>query len=123
MVIDLYRLYNRSLEQTSEIRIVTARETILSAPEHPWTLEEMAQLTGYSASRFCALYAARFCCSPKAELLEARLSMAKKMLTYSDLSVSAIASACGFQSLYYFSKYFRQRLGVSPSQYRLAQHL
>jgi len=123
MVIDLYRLYNRSLAQTPELRIVTARETILSAPERPWTLEEMAQLTGYSVSRFCALYAARFGCAPKAELLEARLSMAKKMLSYSDLSVSAIAAGCGFQSLYYFSKYFRQHLGMSPSQYRLAQHL
>jgi len=123
MVIDLYRLYNRSLAQTSEIRIVTARETILSAPEQPWTLEKMAQLTGYSVSRFCALYAARFGSSPKSELLEARLSMAKKMLSYSDLSVSAIASACGFQSLYYFSKYFRLHQRMSPSQYRLAHHL
>lgn len=123
MVIDLHRLYNRSLEETSESRIVSAREAILSAPERLWTLEDMARLTGYSVSRFCALYSARFGCSPKADLLNTRLAMAKKMLSYSDLSVSAIASACGFQSLYYFSKYFRQQTGTSPSQYRQLQHL
>ena len=118
MVIDLHRLYARGLEQTSEIRIVTAREAVLSAPERPWSLEDMARLTGYSVSRFCALYTARFGCSPKTELLETRLAMARKMLAYSDLSVSSVAENCGFQSLYYFSKYFRQHTGLSPTKYR-----
>ena len=118
MVIDLYRLYTRSLEQSSEIPIVSAREIILSAPERLWTLEDMAKLTGYSVSRFCALYAARFGKSPKAELLDIRLTMAKDRLVYSDLPISAVAAGCGFQSLYYFSKYFRQRTGLSPTQFR-----
>lgn len=118
LVIDLHRLYNQSLEQSAELPIVRARETILSHPERSWTLEEMAALTGYSVSRFCALYSARFEKSPKAELLEVRLSMAKDRLAYSDLSVSVIAAGCGFQSLYYFSKYFRQRTGLSPTGYR-----
>ena len=82
------------------------------------TLEAMAALTGYSVSRFCALYSARFQKSPKAELLEIRLAMAKDRLRYSDLSVSAVAAECGFQSLYYFSKYFRQQTGLSPTAFR-----
>ena len=118
MVIDLYRLYTRSLEQSSEIPIVSARETILSAPERLWTLEDMAKLTGYSVSRFCALYAARFGKSPKAELLDIRMAMAKDRLIYSDLPISTVAAVCGFQSLYYFSKYFRQRTGLSPTLFR-----
>ena len=118
MVIDLYRLYTRSLEQSTEIPIVSAREVILSTPEKLWTLEDMAKLTGHSVSRFCALYSARFGKSPKAELLDIRLAMAKDRLVYSDLSISAVAVGCGFQSLYYFSKYFRQRTGLPPTQYR-----
>ena len=117
-VIDLQRLYTRSLEQSAELPIVRARETILSHPEQSWTLEAMAALTGYSVSRFCALYSARFQKSPKAELLEIRLAMAKDRLRYSDLSVSAVAAECGFQSLYYFSKYFRQQTGLSPTAFR-----
>ena len=118
LVIDLYRLYTRSLEQSSEIPIVSAREVILSAPEKFWALEDMAKLTGYSVSRFCALYTARFGKSPKAELLDIRLAMAKDRLVYSDLPISSVAAGCGFQSLYYFSKYFRQRTGLSPTQFR-----
>lgn len=117
MVIELYRLYIRSPEQTADARIAAARETVLKSPERCWTLQQMADLSGYSPSRFSALYTSRFGRSPKSELLEARLSMAKQMLSYSDLSVSVIACACGFQSLYYFSKYFRQHTGLSPSAY------
>lgn len=118
MVIDLHRLYTRSLEQTSEIRILSARDRVLCAPEHPWTLEEMAQLSGYSVSRFSVLYRARFGRSPKADLLEARLAMSRQQLAYSELPVSAIASACGFQSLYYFSKYFHRHTGCTPTEFR-----
>lgn len=116
-VIDIYRLHLQSLEGTGEARLGKARDAFLAAPEQPWTLEAMAKLSGYSPSRFSALYAARFGVSPKAELLAARLSMAKQMLCYSDLSVTAIAAACGFQSVYYFSKYFRRHTGLSPSQW------
>ena len=116
-VIDIHRLYLQGPEITPELRLEEARNTFLGAPGQPWTLEEMARLSGYSPSRFSALYAACFGTSPKAELLEARISMAKQMLCYSDLSVTVIAAACGFQSVYYFSRYFRKQTGLSPSQW------
>lgn len=117
MVIDLFRICSRGPVRTPEARIESARDTILQAPERQWSLEEMAALSGYSPSRFSALYTARYGRSPKADLLETRFAMAKQQLIYSDLSISAIAAACGFQSLYYFSKFFRQRTGLSPSAY------
>ena len=116
-VIDIHRLSLQGPDRTPEVRLEEARNTFLGAPEQPWTLEEMARISGYSPSRFTALYTACYGISPKAELLQARLSMAKQMLSYSDLSVTAISSACGFQSVYYFSKYFRKHTGVSPSQW------
>ncbi len=117
MVIELHRLSLQGPGQTVEGRLEEARNTFLEAPERPWTLEDMARLSGYSPSRFSALYNARFGISPKAELLDARIRMAKQMLSYTDLSVTAIAAACGFQSVYYFSKYFRKQTGLSPSRF------
>jgi AraC-like DNA-binding protein len=117
-VIELHRLWLQGPERTPEVRLEEARNTFLGAPERPWTLEEMARLSGYSPSRFIALYTACYGTSPKAELLQARLSMAKQMLAYSDLSITAIANACGFQSVYYFSKYFRKQTGLPPSQWK-----
>ena len=40
------------------------------------------------------------------------------LLTGSDMSVSQIARGLGFDDVYAFSKFFRKRTGVSPTQYR-----
>lgn len=51
-------------------------------------------------------------------LLELRLSLALEMLNESPLSVGEIAEATGFCDIYYFSKYFKERFGISPNEYR-----
>ncbi len=117
MLIDLHRLFRKSVLQTPEARIEAARDTIMCSLEKPWSLLEMAALCGYSQSRFSALYLKRFGRSPKADLLEARINCACGMLKYTELSVSAVAENCGFQSIYYFSKYFKKQTGIAPSAY------
>jgi AraC-like DNA-binding protein len=53
------------------------------------------------------------------ELLnDARLLQAKEMLLYSDCRVSDIAYRCGFDDHAYFSRRFRQSMGLSPLEYR-----
>lgn len=55
-------------------------------------------------------------CSDEIERI--RISHAKKMLTETDAALSEIAAACGFNYLSHFSHAFRQKAGLSPSQYR-----
>lgn len=47
-----------------------------------------------------------------------RISMAKKKLQFSDMSVSDIAQSCGFSNFSYFSKLFKNYEGLTPTQYR-----
>ena len=89
----------------------------MQSPEKPWSLKTMASLSGYSPSRFSALYKETLCISPKADLLKCRMELAENMLQFSNLSVSAIARECGFENIYYFSKYFKANHGVAPSEY------
>ena len=118
-IIDLYRDYtfpkNAALPH---VRLELIREKMLCAPEKPWTLQEMATAYGYSVSRFCALYKEKFGIAPKQELMAARLLMAQQLLQYSGNSVTDIATACGFQSLAHFSRYFKDNTGVSPQKYK-----
>lgn len=118
MVIELHRagVKNRNAD-TPQDRIETVREEVMQSLEKPWDLKTMATLCGYSPSRFSALYKEVCNCSPKADLLEARMRLAEQMLKYSSLSVSSIAKECGFENIYYFSKYFKLCHGVSPSEY------
>lgn len=104
--------------QASDIsRFREARSHILAHPGERWTLASMAATTGYSVSRFCALYSEYFGKSPMDELLEFRLEMAKRMLTFDTYKIGDIASMCGFSSIHYFSRFFKMRTGVSPSDY------
>ena len=79
----------------------------------------MARLSGYSNSRFSALYRERYGISPTADLISFRIEEAKLLLLYGTHSVSEVAEAVGFSSLYYFSRYFKEKVGMSPTEYLL----
>lgn len=117
-IIEMHRfcLRQRSIE-TAASRMETVREHFLRHPEKQWTLEEMAMLSGYSVSRFSVLYVQEYGRSPKADLLEIRMELARQLLSYTELSVTEIAERCGFKSIYYFSKYFKRAVGAAPSEY------
>ena len=51
-------------------------------------------------------------------LLQVRISKAIDLLEETNNSVSSIADTCGFQSLYYFSRYFKKMTGFTPTEYR-----
>lgn len=50
---------------------------------------------------------------------EAVVYEAKRLLKYSGLSIQEIATKLNFASQSFFGKYFKQRVGVSPSRYKI----
>ncbi|MEN8156646.1 MAG: AraC family transcriptional regulator [Bacteroidota bacterium] len=50
--------------------------------------------------------------------LDLKILRAKEMLLYTDKSVKEISYALGFQSIYYFSRIFKNKLGVAPTEIR-----
>ncbi|MGR5442257.1 helix-turn-helix transcriptional regulator [Vibrio mediterranei] len=47
-----------------------------------------------------------------------RLHQARKLLMYTDYSVSQIAMKCGFDSHAYFSSLFKKRYGTTPREFK-----
>lgn len=117
MIIELHRAQLNYGDESSLTRIEAVHDQVMQAPEQNWTLEIMAKLSGCSVSHFSSIWAQRYGNSPKADLLQKRLDMAEQMLIGSQRSVSEIAEACGFQSIYYFSKYFKKHRGVAPRKF------
>ncbi len=59
--------------------------------------------------------------TPMEYLRDYRLNMSRQKLTddkYADLTISDIATSCGFSHLSKFAKCYRQRFGVTPSEAR-----
>ena len=52
------------------------------------------------------------------EIQSVRLDRAMEMLTHSSLDISAIANFCGFKAPNAFWKFFRQKTGLSPTNWR-----
>ena len=63
------------------------------------------------------LFAAKYNISPKQYILDVRMQKAKRLLTESEYSISAIAEECGFSSVYSFSRAFKEKIALSPTEY------
>ncbi|MDD5596336.1 MAG: AraC family transcriptional regulator [Victivallaceae bacterium] len=80
------------------------------------SLEEMAKVSGFSFTYFSKLFREYFAVSPVNYHIDYRLKMARLFLAKSD-SVTAASEKCGFRSVHYFSRLFKRRLGLSPSEF------
>ena len=117
-VIKLHRAHKNVLSGKSDEKIKNLRISMIEEPQRDWTLKTMAEHCGYSQSHFSTLYNEMYSISPVSDLINIRLENSKMMLAYSSVSISEICDAVGFSNIYYFSKCFKNNIGISPSQYR-----
>ena len=97
--------------------IAEARCRLLSHLDVQIPISRLAAETGYSVSRFCILYRTFFGITPALEVLNARLDRAASLISYGGISMGEVAERCGFSSLHYFSRRFKEKYGVPPSRY------
>ena len=108
------------LSALEDPRLNRALAAMLERPEHPFTLEDLADLAGMSRSGFAAHFAAAFERPPMEYLRDLRLSRAARLLATTDLPVKTIAGRIGYRSRSHFSRAFRDRYGADPVSYRAA---
>lgn len=82
------------------------------------TIQHLADELGYSVSHLRAVFRDRLGVSLGRYIRESRLSQAAQLLQGPDLNVSEVGEACGFDSLFAFSRAFRKAYGVPPRTYR-----
>jgi AraC-like DNA-binding protein len=82
------------------------------------TLEEMAARAGMSRSYFSRAFHATAGVSLRHYVRDLRLKAAYELLNATKLSLTAIAVEAGFYDLPHLDKAFRERLGMSPHQFR-----
>jgi AraC family transcriptional regulator len=128
----LQLLVHQLLRRYSTARSSTVRSKLALAPYRlrraldfidaqlgePIGLAEVAAVTGVSPFHFSRAFRQATGDSPYAYVLKQRIERARRLLTGSDLSLTAIATDCGFGSQSQFSRTFKRILGTSPGQYR-----
>jgi LacI family transcriptional regulator len=82
------------------------------------TAERIARQAGVGLTTFYRQFGAATGSTPARHLRRLRLEEACRMLRETRTSVSAIAAASGFNSVYSFTRCFRRELGQTPTAYR-----
>lgn len=94
------------------------RDTILSSPEHPWTVDELAEMAHLSPSYFQVVYKKAFGITCMTEVINAKLEQAKLLLTSTELPISAVAAETGYNEVYHFIRQFKKSTGMTPGAFR-----
>lgn len=96
----------------------TLRRHIYDNPMLEWSVGSVCHNLDISRTYFHRIYADAFGITFTQDVIESRLLYATRLLAEPDLSVSAIAEKCGYESDSYFMRQFRQHRGCTPTEYR-----
>jgi AraC-like DNA-binding protein len=116
----LSRCYGRS-KNTDSITLLRIAETISHLETNyqtPVTLDELVEISKMSRRSYMRAFEAAMGCSPIAHLISLRIARAAELLRSSDISITRIAYDVGFNDSNYFSRQFRQAIGMTPRSYR-----
>lgn len=121
-------LYRIKSELTQDARILKKRalyerfhrlkEAVYNAPEKAWSVESAAKEVLLSESYFKHMYPELMGVAFMQDVISARLLKAKILLQRTDVSISEIASSCGYAGVEHFIRQFRKHMGLSPKQFR-----
>ncbi len=84
----------------------------------PLSVSELASLVNLCNDSFIRIFKKEQGQTPCSYIVNLRITEALKLLSENKYSVSEIASLIGFTSASFFSKTFKEKLGVSPIKYR-----
>lgn len=99
-------------------RIGKSLSTIRSRYNQDITVESLAADSHLSLVQFRKLFKMHTGASPKDYLVQFRLTVARKLLQESNLSLKKLAGDVGFQSVQYFHSVFRRHFNCTPTEFR-----
>ncbi|MDX1992409.1 MAG: AraC family transcriptional regulator [bacterium] len=86
----------------------------------PITIDQLSGEVGLSPYYFIRRFRSVYRQTPHQYLMQRRIARAKELLRTTDLSITEICAAVGFESLGSFSALFSKIAGLSPTAYRLS---
>lgn len=115
---DAFPAITQNVSSQEDDRLATAVTLIQSNYHYSWfNIEALCQLMHCSRVTLYRLFQNGLKVSPSAYLSAYRIRQATKML-YMGISVKTVAVSCGYTDQFYFSRAFKQQVGVAPSEYK-----
>ncbi len=104
-------------------KLARAIKMIHQAPEHPWSLAELAKIAGLSRTSFANRFKELLSVTPLGYMTQWRMQIARQNLKDTNAAVIDIAEKVGYQSEAAFSRVFKKQFGIAPIAYRKQKSL
>ena len=121
-LIGLFRKTNSPVEEeTGALSRLTANEIISYIDDNykeRITLDELAFLFRTNRSTLCKVFKSNTGKTISEYVGDKKLAAAKKKITQTDKTLTEIAEELNFESIHYFTRFFKKHLGISPREYR-----
>lgn len=101
-------------------RLLRAKDRMDVASHEAWPVARLAEVSGVSEAHFAHAFKEAFGIPPHRYLLTRRIEQASTLLRDTELPITEIAFATGWESLGSFGRIFRDITGKSPSALRTA---
>jgi AraC-like DNA-binding protein len=120
LVIHTHRLCTSGTPATAKREQTVQRAKLRMAEQldQPLQMEALALELGISYSVFRHMFKQHTGLSPKAYMVGLRIDKARNLLTSTSLSVKEIAYQLSFDTPYYFMRLFKNKTGMTPTQWR-----
>lgn len=116
-----YHLFSALLAASKPVRQITM-EDIFTYIEHHFSngirIAELADYFHMDRSYLSRLVKKQTGSSLKSHIIHYQINYACDLLANTDLPIGEIACSCGILDIYYFSKLFRSKKGMTPTEYR-----
>jgi AraC-like DNA-binding protein len=106
---------------SADPRLHAALQAMHEDASHPWTVPDLAAISGLSRSAFARAFRDALGQAPLQYLTEWRMTLARDHLRTGELSLARIAAGVGYGSPYAFAAAFRSHHGIPPGAWRQQQ--
>ena len=118
IVFSFFMKHGRPRAEVTEPRIAQLVEYIRQHLAEPISIETLADQACLTKSYLIRSFRNTIGMTPLQYILQKKVQKAQTMLLGSDMSVTEVARAVGFQDTSYFIRMFRKSLGFTPQEYR-----
>jgi AraC-like DNA-binding protein len=108
----------RWYQASADPRLGPALSAMHSDPARPWTVPNLAAISGLSRAAFARIFQLALGQAPMQYLTEWRMTLARDQLRAGDLTLAQIGELTGYASPYAFAAAFRRHHGVPPGRWR-----
>ncbi len=121
-VMSLFYNMIQSLSETADVSGNSILRPAIKYLENNYLLPELtnkmlADQCNISEVYFRKLFTRQYGITPRQYIIDIRIHKAKQLLTDGIFKVNAVSEKCGFSNPYHFSRIFKEKTGLTPTEY------